>query len=319
MKTQSEATSTEADPWVAGEPRVAVIAHAGKTFGGGLVELRNVLAEFGVRHPLWAEVDKSKRAPKSVRHAIDAGAELLVVWGGDGMVQQCANVASGTGIPVAILPAGTANLLATNLGVPLEIGEAVKIGLHGQRTAIDLGTINGESFAVMAGAGFDGRMISDVDSTAKERFGRLAYVRGSVKAMSAKRIGTRVRVDGSPWFDGPSSCVLVGNVGTVIGGLRVFDTASPLDGLLDVGVFQADGPAQWLRVLGRVVSRGETEKSPLVQATKARKIDIRFDKKVRFELDGGARGKTRKLKVRVKPGALIVCLPQPPLEGTTST
>ncbi len=316
MKSTTKEPIPHIEGWVDGEMRVAVIAHAGKTFGGGLPELRNVLAEFGVRHPQWNEVDKSRRAAKLVEDAIEHGAELLIVWGGDGMVQQCANVATGTGVPLAILPAGTANLLATNLGIPLDIDEAVKIALHGQRAAIDLGTMNGESFAVMAGAGFDGRMISDVDANAKERFGRLAYVRGSMKAMSAERIGTRIRVDGSPWFDGPSSCVLIGNVGTVIGGLHVFDTASPTDGLLDVGVIQADGPAQWLRVLGRVVSRGETERSPLVQATKGRKIDIRFAKKVRFELDGGARGKTRNLKVRVKPGALIVCVPQPPLEAS---
>ena len=239
-----DTTASGNTSWEQGEPRVAVIAHTGKTLGGGLPELRSVLAEFGVRHPRWTEVDKSRRAQKPVKRAIDAGAELLVVWGGDGMVQQCADVASGSGVPLAIVPAGTANLLATNLGIPQDISAAIRIAIHGQRTAIDLGTMNGESFAVMAGAGFDGQMISDVDSAAKERFGRLAYVRGSFKAMASDRIDTKVRVDGSSWFEGPTSCVLIGNVGTVIGGLRVFDTASPTDGLLDVGIVQAEGPVQ---------------------------------------------------------------------------
>ncbi len=294
--------------------RIAVIAHTDKVLGGGLNELRTVLGEFGVREPLWSEVDKSRKAPKRVRAAIDAGAELLIVWGGDGMVQQCASVAAGSNVPMAILPAGTANLLATNLGIPTDIGEAVKIALHGVRHPIDVGTMNGETFAVMAGAGFDGAMIADVDGATKERLGRVAYVRGSVKAMAAKRTKVKIRVDGEPWFDGPASCVLIGNVGTVIGGLRVFETASPTDGLLDVGVISAEGRLQWLRVLGRVVGHGDVDKSPLVQSTKAHKIDVHFADKLRYELDGGARTMTRDLKVRVRPGALIVCVPQPPID-----
>ena len=314
MKDAKEAKDAKAAQDSPSDPRVAVIAHTGKVLGGGLNELRAVLGEFGVREPIWSEVDKSRKAPKRVRAAIEAGAELILVWGGDGMVQHCAGVVAGTGVPMAILPAGTANLLATNLAIPADIGEAVKIALHGVRHPIDVGTMNGETFTVMAGAGFDGVIMSDVDSATKERLGRIAYVRGSVKAMAAKRTNAKIRIDGSPWFDGPASCVLVGNVGTVIGGLRVFETATPTDGLLDVGVVSAEGRLQWLRVLGRVVSHGDTDRSPLVQSTKAHKIDVRFATKMRYELDGGARTKTRDLKVRVRPGALIVCVPQPPIE-----
>ena len=297
--------------------KVAVVAHSGKVLGGGLNELRAVLGEYGVREPMWAEVDKSRKAPKRVSAALKDGAGLVIVWGGDGMVQQCVSELAGSGVPMAIVPAGTANLLATNLAIPPDITEAVKIALHGVRQPIDVGTMNGEVFAVMAGAGFDGMMIADVDSSAKERLGRIAYVRGSVKAMSAPRTRARVRIDGSPWFDGPASCVLVANVGTVIGGLRVFETASPIDGMLDVGVISAEGRVQWLRVLGRVVGHGDVDRSPLVQSTKATKIDVRFDDKVRYELDGGARTKTRNLKVRIRPGALITCVPQPPLPGAS--
>lgn len=309
MKEQKPATD-QADM-----PRVAVIAHSGKVLGGGLNELRTVLAEFGIREPMWSEVQKSRKAPKQVRAAIEAGAELLLVWGGDGMVQHCAGVAAGSNVPMAILPAGTANLLANNLGIPIDLAEAVKVAVHGVRQPIDVGTMNGETFAVMAGAGFDGAMIADVDGALKERIGRVAYLRGSVKAMGAKRTTVKIEVDGTPWFDGPASCVLIGNVGTVIGGLRIFETASPTDGLLDVGVISAEGRLQWLRVLGRVVGHGDVDQSPLVQSTKARKIDVRFADKLRYELDGGARSMTRNLKVRIRPAGLIVCVPQPPIDA----
>lgn len=294
--------------------KVAVVAHSGKMLGGGLHELRQVLAEFGVREPMWAEVDKSRKAPKRVRAALEAGAELVLVWGGDGMLQQCVRVLAGTNVPLAILPAGTANLLASNLGIPSDIAEAVKIALHGVRLQLDVATMNGEPFTVMGGAGFDGMMIADVDGTTKERLGRVAYVRSSIKAMSAPRTTAKIRIDGAPWFDGPASCVLVANVGTLIGGLKVFETASPTDGLLDVGVVVAKGPLQWARVLGRIVSHSDPDASPLVQSTTAKKVDVRFAHKVRYELDGGARTKTRHLKIHIRPGALTVCVPQPPLD-----
>ena len=98
--------------------RVAVVAHAGMSFGGGLAELREVLAREGCTDPLWYEVVKSRKAPKYARRALTRGAEVIFVWGGDGMVQRCIDAVAGMEAVLAILPAGTANLLAANLHVP---------------------------------------------------------------------------------------------------------------------------------------------------------------------------------------------------------
>ncbi len=94
---------------------VAVVAHSSKSFGGGLPELRRILASEGVTDPLWYEVEKSRRAPKFARRAAAKGIDVLFVWGGDGTVQRCVDAVAGTDTAVAILPAGTANLLAENL------------------------------------------------------------------------------------------------------------------------------------------------------------------------------------------------------------
>ena len=72
----------------------------------------------GVDDPLWFEVPKSRKAPKRVRAALDAGADLVIVWGGDGMVQRCIDALAGSDAAIAIIPAGTANLFASNLGIP---------------------------------------------------------------------------------------------------------------------------------------------------------------------------------------------------------
>ena len=131
---------------------VAVVAHSRKSFGGGLPELREVLAREGFSDPLWYEVNKSRKAPMRARRALSEGAELVFVWGGDGMVQRCVDAVTGTDAALAILPAGTANLLATNLAIPADLTDAVRVGLHGEQRMIDTGTVNGEHFAVMAGA-----------------------------------------------------------------------------------------------------------------------------------------------------------------------
>lgn len=291
------------------DERLAVIAHAGKKLGGGLRELRERLARAGYPDPIWFEVPKSRKAPKAVRRAVKKGARLVFVWGGDGMVQRCVDALAGTKkVDVAIVPAGTANLLASNLGIPRDIAEAVRIGLGGVRRRLDVGVVNGERFAVMAGAGFDAIIMRDVDSGRKQRLGRLAYFGSSVKAMRAKAVRMKVRVDGSTWFDGKASALLLGNVGTVTGGFKVFPDASDEDGMLEVGVVTARSVWQWLRVLSRVAD-GRPERSPFVEMTRGKKITVRLSRRLPYELDGGDRGSAKRLKARVVAAGIAVRVP----------
>ena len=288
---------------------VAVIAHAGKTIGGGLDELRRELRRAGVADPYWSEVPKSRYAPERVERALADGAELVFVWGGDGMVQRCVDVLAGSGATLAIVPAGTANLFATNLGIPQDIAEAVEIGLRGRTRTLDVGRLNGERFAVMAGAGLDARMIEDADGGLKDRFGRLAYIWTASKNLRTEPFAATIEVNGELWYDGPASCILLGNVGSLFGGVRAFDDASPEDGLLEVGVTNAEGLGQWARTVARTAA-GTTTKSPFVQATKAKKVKATLDRKVPYELDGGDRKKVKKLKARVEAGAISVAVPE---------
>jgi diacylglycerol kinase (ATP) len=288
---------------------VAVVAHTGKSLDGGLDQLRAVLAHEGVDSPLWYEVPKSKKAPAKVREAVDEGADLVFVWGGDGMVQRSLDALRDPAVAVAIVPAGTANLFATNLGIPDDLEEAVAIGLHGRRRRVDLGVVNGERFAVMAGAGFDARMIRDAGKAMKSRIGRAAYLWTGARNLRAGRVGTTIRVDGATWFEGEASCVLVGNVGTVIGGLPAFPEAVVDDGVLELGVVTADGVLDWARVLSRLAAR-RPDRSPLARTTAGRQIDVRLDEKLPYELDGGDRKKTKHLEIGVEPGAATVCVPE---------
>ncbi|MEO3872775.1 diacylglycerol kinase family protein [Nonomuraea sp. B12E4] len=289
-------------------PTVAVVAHRKKTLGAGLDRLRALITEQDVGDLLWYEVSKSRKAPKKLRKALDQGPDLVFVWGGDGTVQRCADELAGSGVPMAVLPAGTANLFAANVGIPADLEEAVRIGFHGRRAKLDLGVLNGEHFAVMAGAGFEAEMIADVGGQAKRRLGKLSYVRAAVRQAGGPLVPMRVDLDGTPWFDGEASCLLLGNVSTIAGGVEAFDDARPDDGWLDVGVSTAQGPIQWARVIGRMAT-GRSDESPFVRITRARQVSARFGAPLTYELDGGEREATSRIEAAVVPGALTICLP----------
>ena len=170
---------------------VGVIAHSRKELGGGLGALRDALEEHGVDRPLWREVPKSKFAPKEVTKLLEDGVDLLFVWGGDGMVQRCVDAIGDAPVTLAILPAGTANLFASNLGIPDDLAEAVRIGFAGKRQTLDVGVVNGERFAVMAGTGVDALMISEADAGLKDRLGRFGYVITGVKAARHQPVHAR--------------------------------------------------------------------------------------------------------------------------------
>ena len=289
--------------------RLAVVAHRDKTLGGGLPQLRSLLADRGFPDPLWYEAAKSKRTPRLARRAIEEGADLVFVWGGDGTVQRCVDVVAGSPAALAILPAGTANLLATNLQIPIDLPAAVDVGLHGARRVIDLGVLNGERFAVMAGAGFDAKMMKGAQGTLKDRFGRVAYVWSGIRATRGRAERCEIAIDGKRWFKGRATCVLLANMGTLSGGIRAFRGASPNDGKLDVGVVTASGPVEWARVLSRVVT-GHPDRSRFTQMTAGTEVDIRFARPMLYELDGGARGPERRLRAKAEPAAVTICVPE---------
>ena len=170
--------------------------------------------------------------------------------------------------------------------------------MHGGDRRLDVGRVNGERFAVMAGAGFDARMIAEAD-----RDRRTAPAVGVHVDRQATRGAGRqkmtVAVDGQQWFEGEASCVLVGNLGTITG-IEAFDDAEPDDGRLEVGVITAAGPWQW-GVLGRA-ALGRSDKSPLVTMTGGTKVDVRLAKHA-VRADGGA-CRHITLKVWIEPTAI---------------
>jgi diacylglycerol kinase (ATP) len=298
------------------KPRIGVVVNEGKHLAGsGLEELRSALADAGHADPPWYEVPKSKKAPKKIMRLVeDDGVDRLLVWGGDGTVRRAADTVLRKGydhVSIGVLPAGTSNLLAENLGIPIDLRGAVDVALHGAAERIDAGVVNDDQhFLVMAGTGFDALLIKDADdSGAKDRFGRLAYVWAAVKNRSVGLAHAEVSIDGDPWFTGDASCVIAANVGTLIAGIQAFPDASPTDGRLDVGVTDARRATDWIRLLGSVVAH-RAESSPFAKVTRAEKIHIQLDRTLPWEADGGERDRTDRFEIRCLPQAVSICQPR---------
>ena len=292
--------------------KIGVVAHREKMLGGGLGELRDLLDSAGFDAVEWCEVSRSKEAPDGLRKMIDDGVDRVLVWGGDGTVRRCIDTIVGDGsehVSLGILPAGTANLLAKNLDIPIDLESAVDIALHGEPRSIDVGVMNGEHFAVMGGTGFDAMMIKDADDNQlKEKFGRVGYVRATLRSTKMAPVKVKVELDGRAWFSGKASCVLVGNVGTILGGINAFADASPTDGRLDIGVVHAGTRSDWVRVAARSVT-GRVDRSPFVDVATAEKIKIELKTKTPWQVDGGDKTPAKKFKIRCVPGAVRICQP----------
>ena len=236
-----------------GMPKVAVIAHAGKTFGGGLLELRRVLEEHGVADPFWAEVPKSRKAPKQVERALDAGAELIFVWGGDGIVQRCLDAVAGTDVrrrdrpgghrePVRLEPRHPAGHRARGRD------RAARRAAQARRRPLQRRALrrHGRSRLRRRDDPRRGRRRSRTASGAPPTSGPAR------RTCAPSRSRRRSPSTAQPWYAGKASCILVGNVGHLFAGVEAFEDASPDDGRLERrrrhrGRHRAD----WARMLAR--------------------------------------------------------------------
>lgn len=289
-------------------PTVAVVLHKKKVRPKDRSKVRTALQTAGVVDLLWYEVPKSKKARKKARHAVDHGADLVFAWGGDGTVQRCVDAVAGRDVDLAIIPAGTSNLLATALGIPAKPRAAVRTGLEGERRTLDTGVLNGEHFAVVAGAGLDALLVRDADSELKSRIGRVAYVWTGARHADYDAFEVDVQVDGERVFRGSSTSVLIGNIPGGVGGLDVFEASDATDGVLEIGVVTAEGPLQMIRAVTRAVV-GRAEDSPFLRTTSGSSVVLQFDRPVTYEVDGGDRKPVRTLEVDVRPGSLHVRVP----------
>jgi diacylglycerol kinase family enzyme len=267
------------------------------------------LARAGWPAPAWYETTPEDPGRGQARRAVRDGAELIFACGGDGTMMAVVTALAGTDVALAVLPAGTGNLLAANLGLAADPATGVQVALDGGRRRIDVGVAGDQCFAVMAGMGFDAQMLAGTSERAKKRLGWLAYVGGALKHLRDRPMRARIVLDGGPPMPRRPRTVIVGNVGRLQGGVRLLNRADPADGRLDVAVLSPNNLGHWARLAWAVLRR--RGRVPLMETFTAERIEIYSRSAQPRQLDGDLIEPGRTQKIHIKPRALLLCVPRP--------
>lgn len=262
-------------------------------------------ADRGWEAPLVLPTTEEDPGQGMAREALAAGVDVVMACGGDGTVRCVATALAGSGVPLAVLPAGTGNLLVRNLELATDLDEALAVALDGHERTLDLGRAGEERFAVMAGLGLDASLTTDVPEKLKAKVGWAAYVVSAARHLRDPRFTVRMRLDDGPTRRVRARTVVVGNVGRLQGGLVLLPDAEPDDGLLDVVVVSPSGPVDWLRVAGRVLTRRAYE-DPRLRRARARRVELEAIPAQPSELDGDDAGERSRLLIEVEPAALLL-------------
>jgi diacylglycerol kinase (ATP) len=283
---------------------------------------------------IWLSTTVEDIGGGQARQALEQGADVVLAAGGDGTVRAVAEVLRGSGVPLALLPAGTGNILARNLDIAMtQLAASVHTAFTGVDRAIDVGVIELEradhtrethSFVVFAGLGLDAKMIANTRPELKRRVGWLAYVDAIARSVrDSEKIRMRYRLDNEPERTMNVHTVLVGNVGLLPGNVLLLPDAEPDDGLFDIVTLRPEGFGGWAQIWVRIVwENGVLRRSSVgrrlaglnrdvrtLRYLKGRRISVRLDRPEDFELDGDEFGLVTGFDARVDPAALIVRVP----------
>lgn len=297
-----------------------------------LVERAADEAGFASTH--WFETSVDDAGQAAARDALALEPAVVLAAGGDGTVRAVAEALRSTGVPLALVPSGTGNLLARNLDMSLGMGAAVRSAFTGEDHTIDVGMTEftrrdggteKHAFLVVAGLGLDAEMIVNTNSKLKKAVGWLAYLDGGMRALSESRPAHMYyQLDGQPVRHLMAHTLMMGNCGTLPGGMLLIPEARVDDGILDFVAFKPRGRFGWVRVWNKIWwENGVLRKSALgrriidisrdvrdVASFRGRELVVEVSEPQQCQLDGDEFGQVTKMRTWVDAGALTVRLPQ---------
>jgi len=282
----------------------------------------------------WYPTSEEDAGQGRTAEALADGATVVLAAGGDGTVRAVAEALRDSGVPIALVPSGTGNLLARNLELPLTNQvESIGAAFDGADRTIDLGVAAFERedggtdehvFLVVAGLGIDAKMIAKTNPKLKKAVGWLAYIDGVGRAIpELHSVKLKYTLDGAPWRDLSAHSILIGNCGSLPGGILLMPDAQPDDGVLDIAVLRPRGPFGWLKVWNKIAwENGVLRKSALgrsiidlrkdvrdVTYVQGKVIELKLEAPQEVQIDGDEFGTAVAVTVTVDPGALLVKVP----------
>ena len=268
----------------------------------------------GWERTLFLETTPEDSGGAMTAYAVREGVDLVLGAGGDGTIRVICSGLADTGIPFGLIPAGTGNLLAKNIGIPLDASLALDVALDGEDKSIDLVGVTIDrtvrhTFAVMAGIGIDAAIMDGTNADLKKAVGSAAYFVSAAQHTNHKALLTRIQVDDGEVVERLAHVIVVGNVGFLQGNLPLIPDARPDDGLLDVLIASPVTFRDWARVFTRVMTRRRRGDAQLDRFT-GRKVTITVDRRDAYQLDGDTSGECRTMTAEIRPGALVVRVPR---------
>ncbi|MFT4233919.1 MAG: diacylglycerol kinase family protein [Microbacterium sp.] len=294
----------------------------------------------GWREPLLLETTIDDPGQGVTRDALEQGVDVVLVAGGDGTVRCVSEAMNTTGVPLAIVPSGTGNVLARNIKLPLtrpdlmvrsaiDGGDIVPIDVGVAKLKRENGDIEEHAFVVMAGIGLDAAMIANTSAKLKKRVGWVAYVDGAARSLpSAKPFHTVWQRTGGKLHSANVQSLLFANCGTLTLGIDILPNASIADGSIDLAVVQPSGPLGWVNVARRIsILNSPLRKTKVGRrmagkrvTNKRKNTSILYESGDGFEaavsephsveLDGDEFGEAVRIYCRVSPGGLLVVVPK---------
>lgn len=292
-------------------------------------------ANAGWAEPLFFETTVEDLGDGVTREALAAGADAVLVAGGDGTVRAVSEAMADSGVPLTIVPSGTGNLLARNLNLPLTDPDVmVAATFEGDVKPIDVGYAvftreDGEreerAFVVMGGMGLDAAMIANTNGDLKKRVGWVAYIDGAARSLvGAKPFPIMYQMATHRMHRAHVQSVLFANCGSLPAGLELIPGASVTDGQLDIAIFQPKNPLGWLAVWRRVAWDNSVlrrfragrrwlrlrTKDNSIRYARGTGIQIAASEAHPVQLDGDEFGTATAIDVRVGAGALHLTFPR---------
>jgi len=275
--------------------------------------LRSLAGAFAARRAGFdvLETTGAGDAERMARLGAAAGYRSVIAVGGDGTVGEVITGLAGSSVPLGIIPKGTGNQLATNLGIPRTVEAAVDVVVNGRPAPIDLGRLaDGRYFAVTAGAGWDASIMATATRELKDRWGFGAYLYAGLRTgITPPTALYRITADGQT-IEVKASMVLVANMGEYASRLlslafRIAPGVSFQDGKLDVCIFAPRNLTDVAGMLWRMARRRYAGDDRLIYL-QAREVVVESDPPVTTETDGEPIGVTPLVVSAVAAGVHVI-------------
>lgn len=285
-------------------------------------ECTKAAKEAGWDEPLWLETTLEDPGVGQAHQAVSAGCDIVFAAGGDGTVRLVGSALTGTDIPLGLMPQGTGNLLARNLGVSVDGSAAQNFArsLVGHDTRIDVGRVHAtfddgsaknDTFLIMAGFGLDGDIMDSTSEGLKKRVGWMAYPLAGIKYFTERPERMLASFDDGAPRTKKTTTLLVGNFGRLTGGVKLMPDATGNDGWLDAVWLSADGPLQWGALTRQILTKSRRNTNR-VERVRARRVEARAMGRERaVELDGDVIGQARDVSMWIDSDALVVRIADP--------